>query len=413
MTSWIAENLLTSALLIAVVLLIRAPVARLFGPRAAFALWLAPLLRLLVPPLRIDAPAPDIWIQTTTSAAKAVAPVQQAMPAATILLAMWALGTIGFVGFHVIAYQRFVARALAGSRQLLATGTGEIPVIATAAVAGPVAAGLIERRVYVPQDFAATFSPEEQEMALRHELLHHRRGDLWVSAAALLVVALHWFNPLAHFAHRAFRRDLEAACDADLLAGTAPAGRETYARAIVKCAAGPIPQPVCALTDKDELKGRLKMMSLHHGFAQRMLGSLFAMSIAAGGLLLALPAVAQTAPAKGEDNVRTEIHKVIVEGPDGKRTEAEDHSTMLRERMGKCDGEKFEANVDTGANKGKVERQRVLICAKTKGESKGEFAESLQKAIDRLQSDSDMSSESKAELVAKLKQKIAELRAGK
>ena len=58
-------------------------------------------------------------------------------------------------------------------------------------------------------------------------------------------------------------------------------------------------------------------------------------------------------------------------------------------------------------------KERVVICAKDKGESKAEFADSLQKAIDRLQSESDMSSESKADIIAKLKARIAELRAGK
>jgi len=49
--SWLAGNLLVASLLVAAVLLLRRPVARLFGPRAAYALWLAPALRLIVPPL--------------------------------------------------------------------------------------------------------------------------------------------------------------------------------------------------------------------------------------------------------------------------------------------------------------------------------------------------------------------------
>jgi beta-lactamase regulating signal transducer with metallopeptidase domain len=408
MTGWIGENLLASGLLIALVLLVRMPVARLFGARAALALWLAPLVRLVIPPVRIDAPAPDIWIETTATAARSVAPAQHAFPLVTIMVCLWAAGVALFLLVQLVGYQRFVGRAVAMGRRLAATGTGDIPVIATPAVAGPVAAGLIDRRIFVPLDFTASFTPEEQALALRHELMHHRRRDLWAGAAALLVVALHWFNPLAHVAHRAFRRDLETACDADLLAATAPGERATYATAIVKCAAGPIPQPVCALTDTEELKGRLKMMSLKHGFAQRMLGSLLATAIAAGGLLLALPAVAQSPAGPDEPTVRTEVRKVVLQGPDGKVM----HDKELSE-LPKCKGERFEASFDKAPAKDKVEKQRVVICAKDKGESKAEFADSLQKAIDRLQSQSDMSSEGKADIIAKLKARIAELRAGK
>ena len=49
--TWIVETLLASALLIAVVLVARRPAARLFGPHAAYLLWAAPALRLLLPPV--------------------------------------------------------------------------------------------------------------------------------------------------------------------------------------------------------------------------------------------------------------------------------------------------------------------------------------------------------------------------
>lgn len=413
MSSWIAENLAASALLIALVLLVRAPVARLFGARAAFALWLTPLVRLFVPPVRVDAPMPDIFITTSTVAAKAAAPVQAAVPVGTILLAAWAAGAVIFLIGHWLAYESFVDRALAKGHRVLATDTRGVEVIATPAVAGPAAAGLIHRRIFVPVDFTATFSPEEQELALRHELCHHRRRDLWVSALALLVLALHWFNPIAHFAHRAFRRDLEAACDADLLAASAPAERVTYASAILKCVAGPMPRSLCALTDTDELKGRFKMMTLKHGFAQRMFGSLLAVSIAGGGLMLALPAVAQTTTTTTTKDGKTVVEKreFILKDDSG------NHYKIARGAlppMGDCKGRKFEITANNASSKDKVERQRMVICAKGgKQESKAEFAESLQKAADRIQADPDMSAASKAEMTAKLQAEIARLRAGK
>ena len=50
--------------------------------------------------------------------------------------------------------------------------------------------------------------------ALLGKVIRHRHGDLWANAAALLLLAVQWFNPFAWRAIRAFRFDQEAACDA-------------------------------------------------------------------------------------------------------------------------------------------------------------------------------------------------------
>ena len=51
MIDWLADTLLAASLLMALVLLVREPVRRQFGPAAAYGLWLIPALRLMMPPL--------------------------------------------------------------------------------------------------------------------------------------------------------------------------------------------------------------------------------------------------------------------------------------------------------------------------------------------------------------------------
>ena len=79
---------------------------------------------------------------------------------------------------------------------------------------GPLALGVLDRRIVVPGRFLQRYNPGERRLALEHELVHHRRGDIWWNLAALLVLALNWFNPVAWLAFRAFRSDQELACDA-------------------------------------------------------------------------------------------------------------------------------------------------------------------------------------------------------
>lgn len=55
MIGWLAQNMLGASLLMLLVLLIRRPVAALFGAGWAYALWLLPLVRLIMPHLSLGA----------------------------------------------------------------------------------------------------------------------------------------------------------------------------------------------------------------------------------------------------------------------------------------------------------------------------------------------------------------------
>src|SRR3546814_5327725 len=139
----------------------------------------------------------------------------------------------------------------------------------TDAVDGPVAFGLWRRFVAVPHDFFARYVAEERVLAIDHELAHHRHGDLWANAAALVLLASQWFNPFAWRAIRAFRFDQEAACDARVLnmvdrEGADREGRSdraaSYATAIVKAAVGPRLSLAAPMAVHDNLQERLTML---------------------------------------------------------------------------------------------------------------------------------------------------------
>ncbi|MGM9484090.1 M56 family metallopeptidase [Roseateles sp. NT4] len=96
----------------------------------------------------------------------------------------------------------------------------------------PALIGLLRPRVGLPEDFEARFSPAEQVLILAHEDMHRRRQDnLWNLIAGLLV-ALHWWNPLAHWAWRRMQGDQELSCDAAVLAAQ-PHQRHIYTRALL------------------------------------------------------------------------------------------------------------------------------------------------------------------------------------
>lgn len=395
--SWVAGNLLVASLLILVVLAIRRPVARLFGATAAYALWLAPALRLVWPPIPSGfSPAP-VAGETVTWVLETGRTVGESSDNFSLLLALWIAGALVTLVFHLAQHRRFMRTALAGGRPLLVNGV-TIDIVMTKAVDGPMATGLIHPLILVPSDFEMRFTPEQRRFALLHEQLHHRRGDIWASAAALLVAAVLWFNPFAWLALGAFRRDMESACDASLL-GTA--GRDSapaYAETILRCAARPVPRSLCALTSIDELKGRLTMLQSNHGIVARISGLMLVGGLVVAGTV-AVPALAQESKPTTQT---TEIRKVIHHGP-GRPGDPE---AMMKS----CPGEVIEVSADGGSTAQRKEAAKIKLCLKTA--SKAETATQLEGVIADLDKQSEMDPAVRTELKAKLTAKIAELRAG-
>lgn len=276
------DTLVTTALLVLMILVIRKPFARHFGPGLTYALWAVPALRLMLPPLPFADPvAAPVAAAVPVSAAPmgelilidavdtvAAAPAAPALPLWSfadllpLLFAIWAAGMVGVLAAAMLSHRRFRRAVLTGAVEL--EPIGRIRLVMTDAVDGPVAFGLWRRFVAVPQDFFARYVAEERALAIDHELAHHRHGDLWANAAALLLLSAQWFNPLAWRAIRAFRFDQEAACDARVLTMTDSAPRELrtarYATAIAKAAVGSRLSLAAPMAVHDNLQERLTML---------------------------------------------------------------------------------------------------------------------------------------------------------
>lgn len=407
MIGWGAATAIAVSALIALVLLIRQQVARLFGARAAYALWAAPLIRALTPPLPQGAVAIPGQEALGRASYQLVVTRDAAMASWTwtqVLIAVWLFGAIAYLALQLIRHHRFVAEALRDAQPLRIAGIA-CDVVASRAVHGPMATGLIHPMILVPTDFAQRFNPEQQQLALLHEQMHHRRGDIWASAAALVMTALLWFNPIVHLALGAFRRDMEAACDARVIADAGAGATAAYAETILRSAAAPMPRSLCALTAIDELKGRLTMLNANHGPASRLVGLIVAGGMSIAGLALAVPAAAHDEPGKGQVFEK----KVIIHNGSGDTSKDAEVGDL--ERLGNhCDGDKVEISADGGSGS-KKNSIKLFICG-DKGKGAAGLADALSKAMHNIDADNrDLDPKVKADLKAKIDAKIRELRA--
>jgi len=322
METWLFDSLLVTTLLMVAILMVRRPVAKMFGPGVAYALWLIPAARLLMPSIEgapMAAAGEAQWVRdavresilsgvpSSTTANQTIVAANE-IPAATIDWA--ALGVTFWLGgaalFFIIQMIRYASMRddLLSEASEIANIDG-VSVVASDQVAGPLAFGLFKRYIAVPQDFTKTYSPAERELALAHEMAHHKSGDLFANLAAFIILCLQWFNPIAWMSWNAFRFDQEAACDARVLAGKGAEERAIYGQALARTAFDGVPTFATALNSPKTIIERLRRLTMKDASTKRrMFGKIGV--IAAAAIILPLTATIVPAVVAQESEKPTE-----------------------------------------------------------------------------------------------------------
>jgi beta-lactamase regulating signal transducer with metallopeptidase domain len=203
---------------VALVMAMRLPVRRLFGPRVAYGLWsLVPLasLALFLPArvVKVVVPAAPQSSQMIFDPGLA-GDVPTAPGVLPLAVALWIAGGIVSLGWLAWRQLQFARAAREG-------------------LAGPAVVGLLRPRIVTPFDFSRHYTAREQLVVLAHEATHIRRHDTLANAAVALAACVNWFNPAIHVLARYLRIDQEFACDAQVIAAH-PTARRSYAEAMLK-----------------------------------------------------------------------------------------------------------------------------------------------------------------------------------
>jgi beta-lactamase regulating signal transducer with metallopeptidase domain len=320
------DTLLWTGALIALVMVLRRPVARYFGAGAAYALWFLPLARLIVPPFTLPS-----WMrpegQASSVAEPAVVPAvddafapvvqpdlaeplvlmasEQPVDLLTPLLLLWLGGALIMLVRRFWLYFELRRELLLDARPVGEVGL--IRLIETPAISGPMAFGVIDRVVALPDGFMASRERCQRDLAIEHELAHHRGGDLLVNMAVQPLFAIHWFNPLGWLGWHALRRDQEAYCDARVVAARPREERAAYAGIIADFARRPAiaPRPAlaapmaCPVLGDKSIIHRLRSLSMSDISPRRRLTGRAAIATA----LLAVPLTASIVYAEDAPSV--------------------------------------------------------------------------------------------------------------
>ena len=127
-------------------------------------------------------------------------------------------------------------------------------------VDSPFVFGVIKPKIYLPMHM----DEGTAAYVIAHEHAHLARRDHWWKVLGYLVLALHWFNPLVWVAYILFCRDIELACDEEVVKGLDGAARADYSQALLSCAAPKRAVAACPLAfGEGNIKTRVKS-ALHY-----------------------------------------------------------------------------------------------------------------------------------------------------
>ncbi|MDR1663804.1 MAG: PepSY domain-containing protein [Clostridiales bacterium] len=269
MSAFMTALLQTSFIMSAVVMLTLA-LNKAFGGRVSAAfrrrMWLVVLMGLLIPfKPGISLPFEPLRMPETAHSASSVAanrfspgaeslartfpsaqvPPSPTVPYSFVLFGVWVTVAASVLIFHLRSYQRFISAVKRWSRDAEATcipqimreartsaakRTKPVAVKTCALVESPMLIKLLKPTILLPEQ---NIPEDELECVLKHEFIHYLRGDLWVNVLVLLVLVMHWFNPIVYLMAKIIRADCEAACDETVVAGGTPERRRRYGEAII------------------------------------------------------------------------------------------------------------------------------------------------------------------------------------
>ena len=211
------------------------------------------------PKIGMDTGVPSAMWDFSTSAGAApqstdvtgtLAPIEETVQSATIsgtdiLAIVWLVGIIVMLTYCIISYIRLnrrMADAVIYNGGLRADGCKQdvsekygkkYSIYQSEKVVSPFVLGFFMPRIYVPFQMGA----KDMECVIAHEEAHIARKDHWIKPIAFMILSFYWFNPLVWVAYILLCRDIELACDENVIKEMGIEHKKAYSEALLKCSA--------------------------------------------------------------------------------------------------------------------------------------------------------------------------------
>jgi bla regulator protein blaR1 len=134
-----------------------------------------------------------------------------------------------------------------------------VEVLLHEALPGPITSGMLHPAILLPLD-AQTWSSQDLNRALVHELEHVRRGDIFTHYLARAVCAVYWFHPLVWMAWRQLILEAERSCDDAVILRSEPTAYADQLVALARRLVTSAKSPVLAMANRSDLAVRVHAM---------------------------------------------------------------------------------------------------------------------------------------------------------
>ncbi len=161
-----------------------------------------------------------------------------------IVALVWIIGSLIFIAVHLISYSHYKRQVIKKGRMIkeacilsqMFQLKRELHIKRTVCVMeyyeaeSPMIIGFIKPVLVLPKE---QYSSEDLFFILKHELVHLKRGDVYLKLLFVTANAVHWFNPLIWIMQKEAVIDMELSCDERVTQGTSYALRKAYTETLL------------------------------------------------------------------------------------------------------------------------------------------------------------------------------------
>lgn len=170
------------------------------------------------------------------------------------LMALWACGVAIMLSSAAVSYcslKKTTAASVRYKRQIYLCDD----------IASPFILGIIRPRIYLPSGLDAAI----REYVIEHERAHLQRHDHWWKPLGYVLLSVHWFNPVLWAAYIVLCRDIEGACDEEVVADMDRVQIAQYSQALLTCAVQKRTISACPVAfGETDVKGRIRNVLNYH-----------------------------------------------------------------------------------------------------------------------------------------------------
>ncbi len=265
----------SGAVLVFVILVIRAVAIDKLPKGAFLALWDVALLRFLLP---VSIPSPfsvysllaqstPVWEAAETNGTAAPTLSGVGILPVSIWPIIWGTGAALLAALFLVSYlrcRREFRTSLPVENNYIERWHQNHPLFrniqvrALTGISTPLTYGFFRPVILMPED-TNWEDTRILDFVLFHEYVHIRRWDGLVKLMATAALCVHWFNPLVWVMYGILDQDIELACDAAVVHHFGKADRADYARSLIAMQerGGQI-QPLCSHFGKSKVEKRVK-----------------------------------------------------------------------------------------------------------------------------------------------------------